>query len=231
MCWPLLFPHGGAASAQASPCRQSGAAEAATTTTKPRAPDGPPPAIVASLPQPPAWPGAVEASGLWPALYSGSSDGAQARANPSPAAPLTGSRGALHEGCAFHPSTLQPMVPGCCFPLFLRSAKLGAGEEHARLSRVRAANGGRTEKVPAWASLQVPRAPASSSPAVSAGEWPPDPGSGPEFFRLFLALLPLECAVGNWGEMIPACSVFFLSDRHSVRVKAPRGFSGFQKSG
>lgn len=145
-CVGRFSPHGGEASAQASPCRQSGAAEAATAT-KPRAPDGPPPAVGASLPQPPAWPGAVEASGLWPALYSGSSDGAQARANPSPAAPLTGSRGARHEGCAFHPSTLQPMVPGC-YRLFLRSAKLGAGEERARLSRVRAANGGRTEKVP-----------------------------------------------------------------------------------
>lgn len=31
--------------------------------------------------------------------------------------------------------------------------------------------------------------------------------------------------------MIPACSVFILSNRHSVRVKAPLGLSGFQKSG
>lgn len=86
---------------------------------------------------------------------------------------------------------------------FLRSAKLGAGEERAWSSRVRAANGGGTEKVPAWAPWRVPRAPASSSAAGSAREWPPDPGSGPESFRLFLALLPLECAVANSGENDP----------------------------
>lgn len=110
---------------------------------------------------PPAWPGAGEASGPWPALYSGSGDGAQARASPSPAAALTGSRGARHGGCAFHPSALQP----CCWAalvLVSRSAKLGAGEERARSSRVRAANGGGTEKVPAWArgGFREPRRPA-----------------------------------------------------------------------
>lgn len=151
---------------------------------------------------PPAWPGAGEASGPWPALYSGSGDGAQARASSSPAAPLTGSRGARHGGCALHPSALQP---GC------RAALVS-------VSQIREVRGGRgTRPVITCASSErrrdregarlgpwrVPKASASSSAAGSAGEWPPDPGSGPESFRLFLALLPLECAVANSGENDP----------------------------
>lgn len=75
----FLFPHGGAASAQASPCREAAAAAAAVTTTKPRAPDGPPPCRrrlpPLSLPagRAPSRPQA-----------SGSSDGAQFARTPVP---------------------------------------------------------------------------------------------------------------------------------------------------
>lgn len=179
----FLFPHGGAASAQASPCREAAAAAAAVTTTKPRAPDGPPPCRrrLPPLSLPSASLLAGHRRGLRPleAVMARSSREPQSR---------------------FPPLYITTHGAGLLSSQFLRSAKLGTGEGRARLSRVRAANGGGTEEVPAWASLEVPRAPACSSPAGSAGEWPPDPGSGLESFRLFLVLLPLECAVGNSAD-------------------------------
>lgn len=64
----------------------------------------------------------------------------------------------------FPPLHITTHGAGLLSSQFLRSAKLGTGEGRARLSRVRAANGGGTKEVPAWASLEVPRTPACSSP-------------------------------------------------------------------
>lgn len=66
------------------------------------------------------------------------------------------------------------------------------------------------------AGFRDPGAPLILQEVILPSEWPRTRAPGLEFFRLFISLLPKVRSWYQWGEMIPACSVFTLSNRHKV---------------